>query len=342
MILLQSFRKRAWADGVERAKLAIFQGYTMSTIVEDLAQTELLCGASEAILQKVLFHADPVDLLPGDILLSPQRENHHVYLLLSGVLSVHFDALNSPEIRELTKGVSVGEMSIIDGTPPSAFIIAKEASRVFPIHRDLLHELVADTNPIAGNLLRLLTQWMKANTQRIVKDRAQIGELTDHANIDALTGLYNRRWLDNALPRLLSQADKGELQLCILLIDVDHFKKYNDTQGHLGGDQALIAMGEVLKTTVRPYDFATRYGGEEFLVILPNTGKAEGIAVAERIRLMAEKRVITSSQGNSLPGVTISIGLAMSEFHSATQSLIAVADAQLYRAKAEGRNCVKY
>ena len=133
---------------------------------------------------------------------------------------------------------------------------------------------------------------------------------------------------------------KRSYPLCILLIDVDHFKKYNDTQGHLGGDQALIALGEVLKSTLRPCDFATRYGGEEFLVMLPNTIRDEGIAAAERVRQMTEKKVITSPQGSVLPGITISIGLTMNELHSTPQSLIAAADAQLYRAKEGGRNRV--
>lgn len=314
----------------------------MSFVAAELAQTELFRDTPENTLNLVFEHAAPLELAKGEILLSPERENDHVYLLLSGVLSVHFGSLDSPEIRELTKGVSVGEMSIIDGTPPSAYVIAKEASRVFPIHREVLHKLVSDTSPVAGNLLRLLTQWLKDNTQRIMKDRTQIWELTDHANVDALTGLYNRRWLDNALVRLHAQAIKGEQPLCILVIDVDHFKKYNDTQGHLGGDQALIAMGEVLKTTVRPYDFATRYGGEEFLVILPNTILDEGIAAAERIRQSVEKKGITSAEGIPLPGITISIGLAMNKPDSTPQSLIAAADAQLYRAKEAGRNCVRY
>ena len=231
---------------------------------------------------------------------------------------------------------------MIDDTLPSAYVVAKEDSRVFPIHRDLLHDMVMDASPMAGNLLRLLTQWMRANTQRILKDRTQIWELTDHANVDALTRLYNRRWLDNALERLLDQAAKGMQPLCLLLMDVDHFKRYNDTQGHVGGDLALVAMGEVLKMTVRPYDFAVRYGGEEFLVILPNTTEDEGVAVAERIRQNVAKKVVVSAEGEPMASLTVSIGLAMAQPEATPRSLISIADAQLYKAKNDGRNCVRY
>ena len=314
----------------------------MNFVAEELAQTELFLDVPQAVLSWVLEHAKPLELLVGEVLLSPERENHHVYLVLSGVLSVHIGSLASPEIRELTKGASVGEMSIIDGTPPSAYVIAKEASLVYPIHRDLLNDLLGDAGPVANNLLRLLTQRMKGTNQRVENSQTQIYKLSNQINVDSLTGLYNRRWMDGTLTRLLGQAAKRAYPLCILLIDVDHFKKYNDTQGHVGGDRALIAMGEVLKTTLRPCDFATRYGGEEFLIMLPNTIRDEGIAAAERIRKAAEMKVITSHEGSVLPGITVSIGLAMNEPDSTPQSLIAAADALLYQAKGAGRNCIRY
>lgn len=314
----------------------------MNFITKELAQTELFRDVPDAIIDVVRAQANPLELRQGEVLLTPERENHHIYLLLSGTLALHFGSLESPEVRVLEKGISVGEMSLIDQGTPSAFVIAKENCRVFPVHRDLLHNLVAETNPVTRNLLRLLTGWVKANMECIVMDRSKIGELTNHANIDVLTGLYNRRWLDNALERLLRQAIENEQPLCILLIDVDHFKKYNDTLGHSSGDQALIAIGNIFKTTVRPYDFATRYGGEEFLILLPNTTENEGVAVAERMRLTIEKTTIIDSEGASLPSITISIGLVINNSQSTPNSLVDAADAKLYQAKQQGRNCIRY
>lgn len=313
----------------------------MGSLIEMLARTELLRDAPSAMHRLVYDSAVPLTLLAGEVLLSPGGENNHIYLILSGALAVHFDSLDTPEIRELTAGWSVGEMSIFDDAEPSAYVVAKVPSQVFPIHRDLLHSLVADANPIAGNLLRLIISWLKSNTYRIVQDRMYIEELSGYANVDGLTGLYNRRWLDNALPRLLEQANHSAKSLCILMIDVDHFKKYNDTHGHLGGDHALIAVGDVLKTTVRPYDFTTRYGGEEFMVILPNTSQDEAVLIAEFIRQAIENKEICADCGTLLPKITISIGLAVSNANSSARSLIAAADVQLYRAKENGRNCTR-
>jgi diguanylate cyclase (GGDEF)-like protein len=314
----------------------------MALLIQELAKTELLQQVSDDILKQVLAHATPLELSPGELLLSPEDDNQHIYLLLSGTLTVHFNSSDSHVIRELPQGSSVGEMSIIDNTAPSAYVKAKGHCRVFPVHRDFLMNLIQTAHPIAYNLLRLLTQWMKANTQKIINDQLQISELTNQANIDGLTGLYNRRWLDNALPRILSQMTNFAQTLCILIIDVDHFKNYNDLHGHQGGDVALIYMGNVLRANIRPYDFAARIGGEEFMVLLPNTNLSIGIAFAERIRVEIEKQIIMQPDGIAMPGISVSIGLALSDADSTAKSVFSAADKQLYLAKQSGRNCVRY
>lgn len=314
----------------------------MISILEELARTDLLRNVSQAVLERVAAHASPLALTPGQVLLAPEENNEHVFLLLSGALTIHFDAADTAAIRELVPGVSVGEMSIIDGTRPSAYVVVKTPSRVFPIHRDLINDLVSNSKSVAGNLLRLLTVWLKEDTQRIIQDRLQIEELTDHANVDGLTGLYNRRWLDKTLERLLAHTITGKQHLCVMLIDIDHFKKYNDTQGHAGGDHALVAISHVLKTNIRTYDFATRYGGEEFMVLLPNMDLSGGVDAAERIRHATESRTITTPNGARLPGITVSIGVTVNDQDFNARSLLAAADAKLYQAKAEGRNCVRF
>ena len=310
-------------------------------IIEELARTGLFQDVPESTLSLVAQQAEAMELKQGAVLLSPERENHCVYLLLSGALSLHFDSIDSPEIRELAPGVSVGEMSVIDDSPPSAYVVAKTPCRVLALNRELLRHLV-DTNPVARNLLRLMNQWLKANTGRIVQDRERIGELTDQANIDSLTGLYNRRWLDNALPRLLEQAHRDGAPLTVLLIEVDNFKKYNDTWGFQNSDNALVALSDALKTTARPYDFSTRYGGVEFLVLLQNTDTDGGVEVAERIRNAVRKEAIAGVDGAALPGITVCIGLATGDAQSTPRSLIQVADDRLYHAKKEGSDRLCY
>jgi diguanylate cyclase (GGDEF)-like protein len=308
----------------------------LTLLLEQLAQTEFLKGVPEASLHLLARDASPREVKAGEILLSPEQDNHHVYLLLSGALTVHFVTPDSPEIRVVTPGFSVGELSVIDGSRPTAYVVSREDSAVFPISRDKVLGLISGSCPLAINLLTIMKRWIKSNTECIVQHRAQIETLTSHANLDSLTGLYNRRWLVHSLQRLMETGRP----LCAVLIDVDHFKRYNDNHGHLAGDRALKALSGVLTNTVRPYDFVIRFGGEEFLVLLPSTPREEGLKIAERIRQNTEIQPIVQSGGTLLPGITLSIGLAMSTPDLTPDALIEHADTQLYRAKQTGRNRV--
>lgn len=313
---------------------------SIKTIAAELAKSELFRDAPESLLFSVIEQTQPRDLVAGEILLSPENENNYVYVLISGRLALHFESPDAPEVRELDPGVSVGEMSLIDETPPSAYVIAKQDSRVLPIHRSLLFNLISGANVVSRNLLRLLTGWLKANTAHMVRDQQRIRELAACADMDSQTGLYNRRWLDNSFPRLIADHIEGGSPLSLLLLDIDFFKNYNDTQGHQAGDSALISLSNVLRSCLRPEDCAARYGGDEFVILLRHLAKPEAFALAEKIRQTVESRAVICANGSSLPHITVSIGMVMCTARSTPETLMALADAQLYHAKAEGRNRV--
>jgi len=153
----------------------------MKAIAAELARSELFHEAPECILYLVVEQSHPRDLARGEILLSPRRPNHHMYVVLSGSLSVNFEAPDSPVIRELGRGASVGEMSLIDDSLPSAYVVAHTDCRVLAIPRAVLFELLAEANVVTRNMLRLLTRWIKANTVRIVEDGRKIAELSAQA-----------------------------------------------------------------------------------------------------------------------------------------------------------------
>lgn len=157
---------------------------------------------------------------------------------------------------------------------------------------------------------------------------------------DALTGLFNRRFLEGSLARELARASRKQQSLAVLMLDIDHFKRFNDSHGHPGGDALLTAVGGVLRQLSRPEDIPCRYGGEEFTLILPDTDATTAVARAERIReAVAALRV--AHEGKPLSAVSASIGVAVFPQHQAElEPLMEAADAALYRAKAEGRNRV--
>jgi diguanylate cyclase (GGDEF)-like protein len=161
---------------------------------------------------------------------------------------------------------------------------------------------------------------------------------------DPLTGLYNRRYLDRRLKEEFSRAKRYKTPLSILLVDIDHFKSVNDTHGHQAGDLVLSYLAKLTLNAVRTSDIAARYGGEELLVIAPNTAESAAGALAERLRQHIENHelVLTRDPGNrQVVRITVSVGVAVvdGEMEKA-QQLVQQADEALYRAKKEGRNRV--
>lgn len=158
---------------------------------------------------------------------------------------------------------------------------------------------------------------------------------------DPLTGLSNRRHFRAMQERTIDGVARSGEPALLLMLDIDHFKKVNDTHGHIAGDQVLQAVAKCLAKCVRPMDTLARYGGEEFAVILPNCQTSYGAAVAERIRKTVEELDINVAHGVNLR-VTVSVGGAYApEWIRSTTSLWTErADVQLYRAKSEGRNRV--
>ena len=170
----------------------------------------------------------------------------------------------------------------------------------------------------------------------ITEEKRLEHELRRLSNTDSLTLLYNRRYVDESLQTELDRAQRYRLPLSVLVLDVDHFKRFNDTHGHEVGDRVLQAVARALRAALRGLDSPCRYGGEEFVAILPSTNKAGAYALAERLRQDIERLVVDGLQ------VTASIGVAEFPDIEVTQQarLIGAADAAMYQAKRSGRNRV--
>jgi len=165
--------------------------------------------------------------------------------------------------------------------------------------------------------------------------------LQEQAIRDALTGLHNRRYLDEALPRELQRAERQKQSVGIIMLDIDYFKPFNDTYGHDAGDTLLRAMGAILQEHTRGADIVCRYGGEEFTLVLPGASLAATQQRAEELRTEVQALMVEHG-GQALAQVTISLGIAVFPEHGMTaDSLIRAADQALYQAKRSGRNRVE-
>ena len=169
--------------------------------------------------------------------------------------------------------------------------------------------------------------------------QAVIDGLCDLSSRDALTGLANRRQFELALAREIDRVARAGEPALVLMADIDHFKKVNDTHGHAAGDLVIQSVANSLKDCVRPMDTVARFGGEEFAIILPNCPPSFGQTVAERIRAKVQRTTVQVPHSPSID-VTISLGGAFAPqwVRSSPTLWIERADQQLYRAKSEGRN----
>ena len=168
--------------------------------------------------------------------------------------------------------------------------------------------------------------------------RADVGTALELALTDGLTGLYNQRYLRRHLGGLLESGQSHEI--AVLMIDVDHFKAVNDSEGHAAGDKALRAVAETLRSNIRVFDSLARYGGEEFAVVMPGTGADDAAVAAERLRAAVEAAPVESAAGVRHQ-LTVSIGVACGgDAPTTPDALLNAADRALYQAKRTGRNRV--
>lgn len=191
----------------------------------------------------------------------------------------------------------------------------------------------------SGEVQRVCMLVYDVTDQALAKIRVEtLNKRLEHmSRVDGLTGLFNRRYWQERFDKVYKLAVRRENAVSVLILDIDHFKKVNDTYGHQAGDKVIQSLAQVIKRSIRETDIAGRYGGEEFVVILSDTSAENAVGVAERIRLSAQRKVVWY-EGQRIK-FTVSLGLA--EHSKQCQSAMAwleLADQSLYQAKETGRN----
>ncbi|MDD2832865.1 MAG: GGDEF domain-containing protein [Methylotenera sp.] len=208
----------------------------------------------------------------------------------------------------------------------------------------LLNNILEDTRAIGLSVQRTRDEFSQSQKQaqeaerRIQELTAELDYIGQVAHQDYLTGALNRRGMDEAIAREFGRADRHNTMLCIAMLDIDHFKKLNDTLGHATGDEALTHLVRVLKDVLRTTDVLARYGGEEFIIILPDTPQDEAVKVITRVQRELTKNFFMHNNERVL--ITFSAGVAERIAGETPEQIIPRADAALYQAKHSGRNQV--
>lgn len=209
---------------------------------------------------------------------------------------------------------------------------------------DVIEVIVRETRVVQLNAQRSRDELnsMKARVdeaeQEVVRLQNELAETSEMVRHDQLTGALNRRGLEETLDRELARAGRRQSPLCVALLDVDNFKALNDTHGHQTGDDALIHLARVIRETMRPHDTLARFGGEEFLIILPDTSLADAVAAVTRLQRELTKRFFLHKNERLL--ITFSAGVTAFHAEESRNKTIARADAAMYQAKKAGKNRV--
>lgn len=278
-------------------------------------------------------------LAEGEVILSTREENRYLYIVIKGRLSVQLSSHDDIPYAIVEPGECVGEMSLIDSQACSVTVAAAEKSIVLAIESETLWRMISVSLEIARNLLYIMSERVRYSNLVIADSLEMQHKYQRFATTDALTGLRNRGWLDDVFDREIKRSERDQLPLCLIMIDVDDFKLYNDNYGHLAGDQVLIKVADAIRTPLRPNDLVARFGGEEFVVLLPETTLNNAKIIAERLRKNVSKTDLGMLDGVALPKVTISLGIAARLPGYSLDMMIASADVAMYHAKRNGKNC---
>jgi len=250
------------------------------------------------------------------------KEAGLIYEALYEISPLHFDISKHPKYKEddLVKKLKLEE-----------FVLASLWSKGNPLGMILVDNCITK-KPITEEDIRILTMFTNQAAGAIENSKIFESTLTK-AHTDSLTGLWNYGYFQYKLDEEIMKAKNQSYKLSVMMIDIDDFKKFNDSFGHLAGDEVLRRIASILKENSRKIDIVARYGGEEFALILPYTNKEEARVIAERIRKRVEEIEFFSRN------ITISIGIAsLEDKHLSKEELVKKADIALYRAKFEGKN----
>ncbi|MEM7282424.1 MAG: GGDEF domain-containing protein [Pseudomonadota bacterium] len=310
---------------------------------ELLGSLRLFKSVSTESIEQLLEKCQYRRVVAGETLLQPDTSNPFVYVIASGSLDVFLTDDTTKPLTTLQHGDCVGEMSMIENREPSALVIAKDNCDLLAIDHIVLAEMVNVSHGVAKNLLIILSERVRRDNDVIATSLSSMRKFEHSATRDALTDLHNRHWMQDMFRREIQRCKNRGTTACLMMIDVDRFKEFNDRAGHAAGDHALTKVADAFRAHLRPTDLIARFGGDEFAIFLPDLDLESCHETAERIRIAFSGDGSNPDGTDMILPITLSLGVTTMQPNDTLDTLIKKADKALYRAKEDGRNqCVVY
>lgn len=308
---------------------------------EELSVLKVLQGAALESVWGVIEHCPVLALRPEEVLMGPEHAARTMYLVVSGSLRVEQSGSGGPaKAVAVGPGESLGEVCMLEGGHEPGRVRAVEQSRVIALDEDAFWRLVGASHAFAANVLATVAGRLQKRVAGSTGGAELRPALELGVSVDGLTGLPGKEWLGQMLPRIVNRYSRDRRPLSVLLIDIDHLKRVNESFGQQGGDLVLTSLGRILRWCLRPTDISARIAGEEFCVILPGASRDGAKAAAERLRQTVLKSQVTSEEGAPYPPVALSIGVAQLGSDGDAKAMLKAGAAALKGAKDGGGNQV--
>lgn len=285
----------------------------------------------------------------GDVLFNQGDRGETLYIVREGEIAGIIELTDGTrrDVARFSVGDFFGDMAIFENDVRSATCIACTDSTLLELHKSDFFHLIEENPAIAIKIMyRMLniTTGRLQNTGQFLSEMIRWGnDARKRAITDEFTGVYNRRFLEESMGPLFAEAVRKKTPISLVMIDLDHFREINDTYGHDMGDSLILELVTVCKRNLREHDIIARYGGDEFSIIFPGTGREEAMSLAEKMRSDAAGLDILEKKEGAINRVTLSMGVAAyPDGADSLSKLKSKADEALYRAKEEGRDRVVF
>ncbi len=341
-------------------------GVNLEKYRETLLKADFLAHIPEATLRDFVAAGREITLRSGQLIFEAGDSGDCMYIVIEGQLLIYRD---ETELSFVVPGGYFGEMAMLEGQVRSASVKALERARLMEVSQDTFTRFISphpdalivllktlstharlDLDALSRNYQRLreYSTRVEATNRELYKMRSDLvesnRELERLSSLDALTGISNRRRFDYVLSEEWRRAARAKSPMALIMLDIDHFKSYNDAHGHVAGDHVLTRVGEIMESAPRRAgDLVARYGGEEFAFVLAETGPEGATQVAEAVREEVLQLKIAHGGSSVHEYLTISAGVAsvVPKPSDDPTELIQLADQALYLAKQRGRNRVE-